>query len=311
VSVLVNETTRRLSTEDVNPRTEDIDRLSTLEILQRINDEDALVAAAVAKELPAIAAVVDRVVDAFSAGGRLIYVGSGTSGRLAVIDAAECPPTYGTPPSQVQAMLAGAPATMTTSFEGVEDDEAQAAQEVRDLQVGEHDVVLGVAASGATPYVVGALHQARALGAVTAALVASADGPVAAAADLVIAPDTGPEVIAGSTRMKAGTAQKLTLNMISTAAMIRTGRTFGNLMVDMQPRNNKLRDRSRRMVGQAAHCDLSSAEDALVQAGGDIKVAVLSLLANVSVAEAQARLAHARGIVRRALDDAEPASAVN
>jgi N-acetylmuramic acid 6-phosphate etherase len=287
----------------------DIDRLSTLEILRRINEQDALVAAAVAKQLPAISAVVDRVVDAFSAGGRLIYVGSGTSGRLAVLDAAECPPTYGTPPSRVQALLAGAPASMTSSFEDVEDDEAQGAQEVRNLQVGRHDVVVGVAASGATPYVVGALRQARSLGAVTAALVANAQGPVAMAADLVIAPDTGPEVIAGSTRMKAGTAQKLTLNMISTAAMIRTGHTFGNLMVDMVPRNNKLRDRSRRMVAQAAQCDAATADDALVRSGGDIKVAILMLLANLPVAEARERLAQAHGVIRRALDELEPVRA--
>ncbi len=304
--MLVNETARGQSTEDVNPSTADIDRLSTLEILQRINEADALVAAAVAKELPAIAAVVDRVVAAFNAGGRLIYVGSGTSGRLAVLDAAECPPTYGTPPAQVQALLAGAPATLTSALEDVEDNAAQGAREIRNLQVDRHDVVLGVAASGATPYVVGALQQARACGAVTAALVANVRGPVAEAADLVIAPDTGPEVIAGSTRMKAGTAQKLTLNMISTAAMIRTGRTFGNLMVDMVPRNSKLRDRSRRMVAQAARCDPDAADVALVRAGGDVKVAILILLAGLAPAEAREHLARSNGVVRRALDALKP-----
>ena len=298
----MDESAGRLSTEDVNPNTRDIDCLPTLEILRRINEADALVAAAVARELPAIAAVVDRVVEAFNAGGRLIYVGSGTSGRLAVLDAAECPPTYGTPPAQVHALLAGAPATLTSALEDVEDNTARGAREVLDLQVGKHDVVLGVAASGSTPYVAGALRQARALGAVTAALVANAHGPVAEAADLIIAPDTGPEVITGSTRMKAGTAQKLALNMISTAAMIRTGHTFGNLMVDMVPRNNKLRDRSRRIVAQAAHCDLQAADDALGQTGGDVKVAIIILLGHVAAPEARERLAQADGVVRRVLD---------
>jgi N-acetylmuramic acid 6-phosphate etherase len=295
------------STEDVNPRTTDIDRLSTLEILKRINDEDATVAGAVARELVTIAAVVDRVVDSFGRGGRLIYAGSGTSGRLAVLDAAECPPTYGTPPRQVLALLAGAPEALTASVEDAEDDEAQGARAVRDLGVDGRDMVVGIASSGRTPYVVGALRQARALGAGTAALVANRHGPVAAVAELVIAPDTGPEVIAGSTRMKAGTAQKLVLNMISTAAMVRTGRTFGNLMVDLQPRNNKLRARARRIVMLAAQCDPEAAEEALVAAGGEVKTAILMLLGSMQAAEARERLARAQGIVRRALDDLEPA----
>jgi N-acetylmuramic acid 6-phosphate etherase len=295
------------TTEDVNPRTLDIDLLPTLEILKRINDEDATVAGAVARELASIAEVVDRVVDAFGCGGRLIYAGSGTSGRLAVIDAAECPPTYGTPPQQVLALLAGAPAAMTASVEGAEDDEAQGARAVRDLGVDERDLVLGIASSGRTPYVVGALRQARALGAATAALVANRDGAVAAAADLVIAPDTGPEVIAGSTRMKAGTAQKMVLNMISTTAMIRTGRTFGNLMVDMQPRNSKLRARARRMVMLAARCDPGAADAALVAADGEVKTAIVMLLGGMQAVEARERLARASGIVRRALDGLESA----
>src|SRR5437764_305515 len=211
-----------MNTEDSNPRSVDIDTLPTREILQRINAEDATVAPAVARELPAIEAVVDRVVDAFRAGGRLIYVGAGTSGRLGVLDAAECPPTYNTDPRQVQALLAGAPAALTRSVEGAEDDEAQGACEVDALAVDRCDVVLGIAASGRTPYVVGALRRARERGATTAALVANPAGPVAATAERVIAPQTGPEVVAGSTRMNAGTARHMALNMRSTAAKIRS-----------------------------------------------------------------------------------------
>ena len=290
-----------MTTEDLNPRTVDIDTLPTFQILRRINAEDATVAAAVERELPAIAAVVDRVVDAFRAGGRLIYVGAGTSGRLGVLDAAECPPTYSTDPRQVQALLAGAPAALTRSVEGAEDDEAQGAREVDALAVDGRDVVLGIAASGRTPYVVGALRRARERGAWTAALVANPDGPVAATAELVIAPRTGPEVIAGSTRMKAGTAHKMVLNMISTAAMIRTGHTYGNLMVNVQATNSKLRERVRRIVAQATGVDAETAARALAEADGQVKTAIVMLLAGVPAAEARERLARADGVVRRAL----------
>ena len=290
-----------MTTEDSNPYTVDIDTLPTSQVLRRINAEDATVAAAVERELPAITAVVDRVVDAFRAGGRLIYVGAGTSGRLAVLDAAECPPTFSTDPRQVQALLAGAPTALTRSVEGTEDDEAQGAREVDALAVDRRDVVLGIAASGRTPYVAGALRRARERGAFTAALVANPDGPVAAAAELVIAPRTGPEVIAGSTRMKAGTAHKMVLNMISTAAMIRTGHTYGNLMVNVQATNSKLRERARRIVAQATGVDAGSAVRALAEADGQVKTAIVMLLAGVPAAEARERLARADGVVRRAL----------
>ena len=302
--MLIRERSSGLSTEDVNPRTVAIDVLPTSEILHLINDEDALVAAAVACEIPAIAAVVERVVATFGAGGRLIYAGSGTSGRLAVLDAAECPPTYGTSPRQVQALLAGAPASMTTSVEGAEDDDGRGAAAIAELRVDARDTVLGIASSGRTPYVVGALREARARGACTAALVANASGPVADAAELVIAPQTGPEVIAGSTRMKAGTAQKLVLNMISTAAMIRTGHTFGNLMVDMQPGNSKLRARARRIVAQATGCEAAQAGRALDDAGGEVKTAILMLLAGMPAHEARDRLGRSGGVLRRAAEGA-------
>jgi N-acetylmuramic acid 6-phosphate etherase len=289
-----------ISTEEINTRTIGIDQLPTVEILRLINAEDALVTGAIAYELPVIALVVDKVVASFKQGGRLIYAGSGTSGRLVVLDAAECPPTFGTPPSLVQALLAGAPASMTNSVEDVEDDDAQGARAIEALAVDHRDVVLGIAASGRTPYVVGALRRARELGASMAALVANAPGPVSSAADLVIAPRTGPEVIAGSTRMKAGTAQKLVLNMVSTAAMIRTGRTYGNLMVDMLPRNSKLRGRARQIVVEATQCDPAVAAQTLDEAGGEVKTAILMLLCGVPVSEARERLVRANGALRQA-----------
>jgi N-acetylmuramic acid 6-phosphate etherase len=289
------------ATETSNPRTADIDALSPIEIVQLINEEDALVPAAVARELPAIARVVERVAGAFRAGGRLIYVGAGTSGRLAVLDAAECPPTYGTPPSQVVALISGGAEAMTHSVEGAEDDAERGAQEIDLLAVNEHDVVVGVAASGRTPYVVGALRRAGERGAVTAAVVGTADGPVAKAASLVVAPETGPEVIAGSTRMKAGTAQKLVLNMISTAAMVRAGRTYRNLMVYMQAANDKLRERSRRIVQQATGATPEAAARALQDADQEMATAIVMLLAGVDPAQARKRLARASGVVREAL----------
>lgn len=290
-----------MTTEDNNSRTADLDTLPVGEILRRINAEDATVAAAVAAELPVVEQVVERVVQALESGGRLIYTGAGTSGRLGMLDAAECPPTYGVDPSTIQGLLAGGPMAMTTSVEAAEDDEAQGAREIDALGVGAHDVVIGIAASGRTPYVTGALRRARARGACAVALVGNPDGSVAAAAELVIAPRTGPEVVAGSTRMKAGTAQKLVLNMISTAAMVRTGHTYGNLMVDMQASNGKLRDRARRIVVEATGADPDEAARALSAAGGHAKTAIVMLLAGVDAAEARDRLDRAGGWVRRAL----------
>lgn len=304
--MIISENPNGLSTEDVNPRTVDIDQLETIEILRRINDEDALVAPAVTRELESVAVVVEAVVQALRAGGRLIYVGSGTSGRLGVLDAAECPPTYGIDPRQVQAVLAGGAAAMTTSIEDAEDDAVAGAQAMLALAVGPQDVVLGIASSGRTPFVVGALEHARACGARTAALVANPQGPVAAAAEWVIVPWTGPEVITGSTRMKAGTAQKLILNMISTTAMIRLGHTYGNLMVDMQPRNDKLRIRAQHIVALATGCDPSIAAATLDAANGEIKTAILMLLCDMPAAEARERLAQANGVVRDALGAGPP-----
>jgi len=291
-----------MTTEDINPRTTEIDALSTHEILRRINAEDATIAPVVAHEIDAITAVTERVIAAFDRGGRLIYVGAGTSGRLGALDAAECPPTYSSNPRQVQALLAGGPAAMTASVEAAEDDMDAGARDVDRLDVGAHDVILGIAASGRTPYVVGALRRAKERGAYTAALVGNRQGAVAGMAELVIAPDTGPEVVAGSTRMKAGTAQKLILNMISTTAMIATGHTYRNLMVDLRATNSKLRERARRIVREATDVDRDTAAQALAEADGEVKTAIVMLAAGIPARVGRARLARGHGVVRRGLE---------
>ncbi len=288
--------------EDVNVRTLEIDSLPTVDVLRLINDEDAQVAAAVALQMAQIAAVVDGAVAALSSGGRLIYVGAGTSGRLGMLDAAECIPTFGLEPGRVLAVLAGGPAAMTASIEMAEDDSDAGGQAMLDHGVGRSDLVLGIASSGRTPFVVGALRQARILGAETAALVGNPDGPVAASATFVIAVVTGAEALAGSTRLKAGTAQKMVLNMISTAAMVRLGRTYGNLMVDLRANNEKLRGRAVRIVAAAAETDEEMAARALTEADGEVKTAILVLKAGASPAQARRRLADAQGVLRRALE---------
>jgi len=291
------------SAEESNPKTQDIDTLPTLEVLRLIGDEDDLVAGAVRAELPAIAVVVEGAVEALASGGRLIYVGAGTSGRLGVLDAAECLPTYGVDREKVVAVLAGGSEAIASAVENAEDDPEAGARAMRALGVCSADLVLGIASSGRTPYVVGALRQARMLGAATAALVGNREGPVAAAAHSVIAPRTGPEAITGSTRMKAGTAQKMVLNMLSTATMVRLGRTYGNLMVDMKPTNDKLRDRSARIVAAAARVDTEIALRALAEADGEIKTAIVMLVMKEAPERARARLARAGGVVRQALEE--------
>lgn len=288
-------------TEEPNARTAAIDTMRPLDILRLINEQDAGVPAAVARELPRIAAAVEQVIGAFRRGGRLIYVGAGSSGRLGVLDAAEIPPTYGTDPAQVVALLAGGAAAMARSVESAEDDEERGGQDIDALAVTERDVLVGIAASGSTPYVVGALRRGRARGAYAVALVSNAEGLVAQAADLVIAPQTGPEVITGSTRMKAGTAQKLILNMLSTTAMICTGHTYGNLMVDMRATNDKLRERMRRIVAMATDTGQEVAAEALAAASDEMKTAIVMLLAGVCAEEASRRLERASGVVRDAV----------
>lgn len=292
----------RLVSEGRNPNTADIDQLPTLDVLRRINDEDKLVAAAVEKELPRIAEAVDRIVAAFQAGGRLIYVGAGTSGRLGVLDASECPPTFGVPEDMVVGLIAGGEHALRHAAEGAEDDAGQGAADIAALDLGPNDIIVGIAASGRTPYVIGALERAKSAGAATVALSCNEGSPIAAIADIAISPIVGPEAITGSTRMKSGTAQKMVLNMLTTAAMIRTGKVYGNLMVDLHPNNEKLRERAVGMVMQVAGCHAGQAAIALEKSGHDVKLAILMTVSGLDAPKARARLEAAGGILREAID---------
>lgn len=294
---------RRL-TEAINPATADIDALATEHLVWLINAEDQRVADAVAAQSEAIARAIDAIAQRMHEGGRLIYIGAGTSGRLGVLDASEMPPTYNVPPGVVIGLIAGGAPAITQPVEGAEDDFKQGKLDLVTLDVAAHDCVMGIAASGHTPYVLGALEEARGCGALTISLTCNADTPMHRAADIVIAPLVGPEVVSGSTRMKAGTATKMVLNTISTGVMIKLGKTFGNLMVDVQPTNNKLRERARRIVAQA--CGVSAAEAAklLNECAGEVKTAIVSHLAQITPDQARAQLAKADGVVRRAIDKA-------
>lgn len=297
-----------LATEGINAATSNIDTLSARELVGVINAQDALVAGAVAAELDSIARAVEAIELSFLNNGRLIYVGAGTSGRLGIVDASECPPTFGTEPAMVQAIIAGGDAAVFASQEGVEDDSDAGAKAVRDKKVANADVVCGIAASGRTPFVLGALNQARILGARTILISTNPATIVRGFApdvDILICPDVGPEVVAGSTRMKSGTAQKMVLNMLTTAAMVRIGKTYRNVMVDLQQTNNKLRARSVRTVQALCTLDTSTAERILQDAGGHVKTAVVMSRLSCSRDEALKRLAKAGGHVRIALGDTD------
>jgi N-acetylmuramic acid 6-phosphate etherase len=263
--------------------------------------EDQQAVAAVATTLPVIAQVVDQITARMKKGGRLIYAGAGTSGRLGVLDASECPPTFSTNPAQVVGLIAGGPAALTRAIEGAEDDPEAGRAAIQALIVKPEDTVVGIAASGRTPYVKGALAEARQRGALTVVLVCNLPSPLADHADFVIAPLVGPEIITGSTRLKAGTAQKLVLNMLSTATMVRLGKTYGNLMVDLHPTNIKLRARAVRIVAQVCGMAEAEAQQALEQSGGNVKVAIVSHLASCSPESARRCLAETQGVVREAL----------
>jgi N-acetylmuramic acid 6-phosphate etherase len=286
-------------TEQRNPRTLDIDQLPTADLLDRLNDEDALVAPAVRRALPALATVVDEAVDRVRAGGRVHYVGSGTSGRLAVLDAAELLPTYGLPPGVVVAHLAGGDQALQQAVEGAEDDQAAGAAAVAGTGAG--DLVLGLSASGTARYVGGALKRAARAGAFTALITANPAAPLALTAHICVCADTGPEAITGSTRLKAGTAEKLLLNGFSTALMVRTGRTWSNLMVEVTPSNDKLRARQLRLLTQATGVPAAQCATALAQARGDLRVALAALLSGTDPETARAAVAAAGGVVRDAL----------
>ncbi|MFJ8271313.1 N-acetylmuramic acid 6-phosphate etherase [Streptomyces sp. NPDC094154] len=293
-----------LTTEAFRPELAEIDRLPTLEIARLMNAEDTTVPTAVAERLPQIAAAIDAVAGRMARGGRLVYAGAGTAGRLGVLDASECPPTFNTRPSQVVGVIAGGPQAMVTSVEGAEDSKELAAEALDALGLMPDDTVVGVSASGRTPYAIGAVEHARALGALTVGLSCNANSALAAAAEHGIEVVVGPELLTGSTRLKAGTAQKLVLNMLSTITMIRLGKTYGNLMVDVRASNDKLRARSRRIVALATGAPDDEIERALAAADGEVKTAILTLLADLDGPTATRLLEQSDGHLRAALERA-------
>jgi N-acetylmuramic acid 6-phosphate etherase len=293
-----------LATEQRNPRTMDLDRLSTRAVLERINDEDQTVAAVVRGEIPHIEAAVELAHAAIAAGGRVLYVGAGTSGRLGVLDAAECPPTFGTPPEWIQGIIAGGYGALIQAVEGAEDREDDGAEQMRRARVEPRDFVLGIAASRRTPFVVAALQEARKLGARTGLLTCTPRNEITLDLDVAICPVVGPEAIMGSTRMKAGTAQKLVLNMISTATMVRFGKLYENMMVDLGANSQKLIERGRRTLMTVTGLDYEAACARLTEANGHVKTAIVMTLAGVDRAQAEQRLTKANGFVRGAIEGA-------
>lgn len=292
-----------LKTESDNPASRRIDTLPTSAIVELINSEDARVATAVQAALPQVSQAVDVIARALSAGGRLFYIGAGTSGRLGVLDAVECVPTFSAPPDLVQGIIAGGDTALTQAVEGAEDDPAQARRDLQARGVTAADVLCGIAASGRTPYVVGALTYARELGAATIAISCNPQSPIGALAAVSISVDLGPEIISGSTRMKAGSAQKMILNMLSTAAMIRLGKVYGNLMVDVKVTNQKLAERARRLVRRLAGLDEDQAERLLVLANNEVKTAVVMHMMQVDAEAARELLAGAGGRLRAVIGD--------
>ncbi|MER7465698.1 N-acetylmuramic acid 6-phosphate etherase [Streptomyces sp. NPDC097981] len=295
-----------LTTEAFRPELAEIDRLSTLEIARTMNAEDATVPAAVAAQLPHIAAAIDAIAARMARGGRLVYAGAGTAGRMGVLDASECPPTFSTDPAQVVGLIAGGPAAMVRAVEGAEDSAELAAADLAALELTAEDTVIGISASGRTPYAIGAVEFARTRGALTVGLSCNAGSALAAAAEHGIEVVVGPELLTGSTRLKAGTAQKLVLNLVSTITMIRLGKTYGNLMVDLRASNEKLRARSRRIVALATGAPDEEIEAALDATGGEVKQAVLVLLGGVDGPAAAELLTASHGHLREALARTRP-----
>ena len=277
----------KLTTERRNPASAHIDSCLTLEMVTIMQQEDSKIAAAIEKILPAIARAIDETSQRLERGGRLFYLGAGTSGRLGILDASECPPTYGTDPELVQGLIAGGIPAIFRAQEGAEDNPDLAVEDLKEHDFTEKDVLVGIAASGRTPYVIGGLNYAKALGALTIALSCSEHSKIAALADISLTPVTGPEIVTGSTRMKAGTAQKLVLNMLSTGTMIKLGKVYGNLMVDVKASNKKLEERAIRIVMEGSGCARSEAETALQEAGGHAKLAILMVVVGVSASEGQ------------------------
>ncbi|WP_391528394.1 N-acetylmuramic acid 6-phosphate etherase [Photorhabdus akhurstii] len=285
-------------TESRNPASANIDTLPTLEMLKLINDEDKKVALAVEQTLPKIAEIVDKIAEAFRQGGRLIYIGAGTSGRLGILDASECPPTYGAKPEQVVGLIAGGHQAILSAVENAEDNQQLGVNDLQALNFNAKDVLVGIAASGRTPYVLGAMAYAKSVGATVACISCNPESPMTQAADIAITPIVGPEIVTGSSRMKAGTAQKLILNMLTTGAMIRIGKVYSNLMVDVEATNAKLVERQKNIVMAATECNREQAEQALTECDGHCKTAIVMILAGVSAQQAKALLEKHHGFIR-------------
>ncbi|QDT76958.1 N-acetylmuramic acid 6-phosphate etherase [Gimesia maris] len=292
-----------LTTEQRNPASDQIDSMNSLEIVQLMNAEDAKIAGAVEKEAATIATAIDLVSEAFLQGGRLIYMGAGTSGRLGVLDASECPPTFNSPPELVVGLIAGGEAALTNAIEGAEDHTESAVSDLQQLDFGKDDVLVGIATSGRTPYVIAGLKYARDQGAQTIALTCNQENQLSEVAALTICPVVGPEVVTGSTRLKAGTATKMVLNMLTTGAMVRVGKTYGNLMVDLRATNQKLVDRSIRILMAFTDLDREEAATVLHQCDGKLKTAIVHVKRNVSPEAADELLTQAEGHLRRVLEE--------
>ena len=295
------QTLSTLITEQRNPNSMHVDSLSALEIVQLMNDEDKQVPLAIEKCLPQIAQAVECIVAAFQQGGRLVYIGAGTSGRLGVLDASECPPTFGVSPEMVKGIIAGGERALRHPIEGAEDSKAQAVVDLQTIQISSKDVLVGTAASGRTPYVIGALEYAKSLGSVTASIASNPNSAMANIVDIAIDTVVGPEVLTGSSRLKSGTAQKLVLNMLTTASMILMGKCYQNLMVDVQASNEKLKARAIRIVMQATDCDKALAEETLKQADQNAKLAIMMILSGLDRAQAEALLEKHQGKLQLAL----------
>ncbi len=295
------QTLSTLITEQRNPNSMHVDSLSALEIVQLMNEEDKQVPLAIEKCLPLIAQAVERIVAAFQQDGRLVYIGAGTSGRLGVLDASECPPTFGVSPEMVKGIIAGGERALRHPIEGAEDSKAQAVVDLQTIQFSSKDVLVGIAASGRTPYVIGALEYAKSLGSVTASIASNPNSAMANIVDIAIDTVVGPEVLTGSSRLKSGTAQKLVLNMLTTASMILMGKCYQNLMVDVQASNEKLKARAIRIVMQATDCDKALAEETLKQADQNAKLAIMMILSGLDRAQAEALLEKHQGKLQLAL----------
>ena len=295
------QTLSTLITEQRNPNSMHVDSLSALEIVQLMNEEDKQVPLAIEKCLPQIAQAVECIVDAFQQDGRLVYIGAGTSGRLGVLDASECPPTFGVSPEMVKGIIAGGERALRHPIEGAEDSKAQAVVDLQTIHFSSKDVLVGIAASGRTPYVIGALEYAKSLGSVTVSIASNSNSAMANIVDIAIDTVVGPEVLTGSSRLKSGTAQKLVLNMLTTASMILMGKCYQNLMVDVQASNEKLKARAIRIVMQATDCDKTIAEETLKQADQNAKLAIMMLLSGLDRAQAEALLEKHHGKLQLAL----------